>query len=281
MPGKASYDPPANTIVHMQLTVLVDNNTAIDKYYLGEPGLSFYIEDDSENILFDCGYSDVCKINAERMGVDLSRITTLVFSHGHDDHTGGLAYLQTILPPAKIVAHPDTFREKRSNGKNAGSIFCTEELAEKYQLYLSREPQKVSDHLTFLGEIPKLNDFEPRIQFGEYKSSEGFVPDFVMEDSALVYEREDGIFIITGCSHAGICNIIAYAKNLFQKPILGIIGGFHLKEVNERTNQVIGYLETLGATELYPCHCTSFAVRAAIHQKIPCREVSSGMKITW
>ena len=244
MPGKASYDPPANTIVHMQLTVLVDNNTAIDKYYLGEPGLSFYIEDDSEKILFDCGYSDVCKINAERMGVDLSRITTLVFSHGHDDHTGGLAYLQTILPPAKIVAHPDTFREKRSNGKNAGSIFCTEELAEKYQL-------------------------------------EGFVPDFVMEDSALVYEREDGIFIITGCSHAGICNIIAYAKNLFQKPILGIIGGFHLKEVNERTKQVIGYLETLGATELYPCHCTSFAVRAAIHQKIPCREVSSGMKITW
>ena len=151
MPGKASYDPPANTIVHMQLTVLVDNNTAIDKYYLGEPGISFYIEDDSENILFDCGYSDVCKINAERMGVDLSRITTLVFSHGHDDHTGGLAYLQTILPPAKIVAHPDTFREKRSNGKNAGSIFCTEELAEKYHLYLSREPQKVSDHLTFLG----------------------------------------------------------------------------------------------------------------------------------
>lgn len=94
------------------------------------------------------------------MGVDLSCVTTLVFSHGHDDHTGGLAHLQTMLPPAKIVAHPDTFREKRSRGMNAGSIFRAEELAEKYEMHLSQEPQRVSDHLTFLGEIPRLNDFE-------------------------------------------------------------------------------------------------------------------------
>lgn len=265
----------------MQLTVLVDNTIAIDKYYLGEPGLSFYLEDGDEKILFDCGYSDVCRINAERMGVDLSCVTTLVFSHGHDDHTGGLAHLQTMLPLAKIVAHPDTFREKRSRGMNAGSIFRAEELAEKYEMHLSQEPQRVSDHLTFLGEIPRLNDFEPRVQFGEYASPEGFVPDFVMEDSALVYERFDGIFLITGCSHAGICNMAAYAEKLFQKPVRGIIGGFHLKEVDERTRKVISYLETLEVPELYPCHCTSFAVRAAIHQKIPCGEVSVGMKITW
>ena len=31
----------------MKLTVLADNNTYIDQYYLGEPALSFYIEDGS------------------------------------------------------------------------------------------------------------------------------------------------------------------------------------------------------------------------------------------
>jgi 7,8-dihydropterin-6-yl-methyl-4-(beta-D-ribofuranosyl)aminobenzene 5'-phosphate synthase len=43
----------------MHLTVLVDNNTYIDEYYLAEPALSFYIEDDNTKILFDTGYSDV------------------------------------------------------------------------------------------------------------------------------------------------------------------------------------------------------------------------------
>lgn len=148
-------------------------------------------------------------------------------------------------------------------------------------MHLSREPQKVSDHLTFLGEIPRLNDFEPRIQFGEYADSEGFVPDFVMEDSALVYERYDGIFLTTSGSHAGIFNIAAYAEELFQKPVRGIISGFHLKKMDERTRNVVSYLETLGTAEFYPCHCTSFAVRAALHQKIPYGEVSVGLKITW
>lgn len=265
----------------MQLTVLVDNNTALNKQYLGEPGLSFYLEDGSEKILFDCGYSDLFRRNARQMGIDLSGVTKVVFSHGHDDHTGGLSALMEVLPKTTVITHPDTFREKRNRGENAGSIFRTGELAEKYELHLARKPQKVSEHLTFLGEIPRINDFEPRIQFGEYNSPEGFVPDFVMEDSALVYERDDGIFLITGCSHAGICTMAAYAGTLFKKPVKGIIGGFHLKMMDERTEKVISGLEALGVRELYPCHCTSFAVKAAIHQKIPCGEVGVGTKITW
>lgn len=73
----------------MRLTVLVDNNTYIDEYYLGEPALSYYIEDDEDCILFDTGYSDLYIRNAEKMGLDLSFVSTVVFSHGHNDHTGG------------------------------------------------------------------------------------------------------------------------------------------------------------------------------------------------
>ena len=42
----------------MKLTVLIDNNTYIDEYYIGEPALSYYIEDENERLLFDTGYSD-------------------------------------------------------------------------------------------------------------------------------------------------------------------------------------------------------------------------------
>lgn len=265
----------------MELTVLADNNTYIDKYYLGEPGFSVYIEDGKERILFDCGYSDVFSINAKRMGIDLSKLTKVVFSHGHDDHTGGLRCLMKQYPAGTIIAHPDTFGEKRSCGLNTGSAVREGELAKTYDLHLSREPQKVSEHITFLGEIPALNDFEKRIQFGEHAGPSGFVPDFVLEDSALVYDAPDGIYIITGCSHAGICSIAEYAKQLFQKPVLGIIGGFHLKKVDARTEQTIQYLKGLNLRELYPCHCTSFAVKAAIHAVIPIGEVGVGMKLVW
>mgnify|MGYP003304883644 CR=1 FL=1 len=37
----------------MKLTILVDNNTFIDMYYLGEPAVSYYIEDNDNKILFD------------------------------------------------------------------------------------------------------------------------------------------------------------------------------------------------------------------------------------
>ena len=39
----------------MHLTVLGDNNTFIDRYLIGEPGVPYLIEDDSQKILFDTG----------------------------------------------------------------------------------------------------------------------------------------------------------------------------------------------------------------------------------
>lgn len=57
----------------MQLTVLVDNNTLIDRYYLGEPGVAYYLEDGDVRILFDVGYSDIFLRNAQALGIDLSR----------------------------------------------------------------------------------------------------------------------------------------------------------------------------------------------------------------
>ena len=61
-------------------------------YYLAEPGVSYYIEDGNEKILFDTGYSTVIIENAKKMNINLNDVNKLVISHGHDDHTGGLIY---------------------------------------------------------------------------------------------------------------------------------------------------------------------------------------------
>ena len=267
----------------MKLTVLVDNNTFIDKYFYGEPGLSFYIEDGFEKILFDTGYSELFIRNAKKLGVDLSALTKVVLSHGHDDHTGGLPHLLEGFDTSllEILAHPDTFAEKRRGDLLTGSPVSEETLRERSCLHLSKTPVMISEHITFLGEIPITQEFEQRPEMDTRKTPDGYVPDFILDDSALVYEQKSGIYIITGCSHSGICNICAYAKELFEKPILGIIGGWHMKKVDSHTEKTIEYLKQNNITDLYPCHCTSFVVKAAVHQAIPVHEVGVGLKIEW
>jgi 7,8-dihydropterin-6-yl-methyl-4-(beta-D-ribofuranosyl)aminobenzene 5'-phosphate synthase len=109
-----------------------------------------------------------------------------------------------------------------------------------------------------------------------------FVDDYMIDDTALVYKNEMGIYIITGCSHSGICNIIEYAKKVCgDDRVQGVIGGFHLFEVTERVTKTIDYLKQNNIKELYPCHCTSFAVRAEIHKAVPVKEVGVGLEINW
>ena len=82
-------------------------------------------------------------------------------------------------------------------------------------------------------------------------------------------------------SHSGICNIIEQAKRVCGvQTVTGVIGGFHLFQVNERGKAPIRYFGEAGIRRLYPCHCTSFAVRAAIHEKISVKEVGMGFVLS-
>lgn len=268
----------------MKLKVLVDNNTYIDQYYYGEPAVSYYIEDEDTKLLLDVGYSDLFIKNANELGVDLKKIDAIVISHGHDDHTRGLKYYfeKNNKKNISIISHPDAFKEKMMDNLKICSPILQKELKEKCNLILSKEPKKISKNLIFLGEIPQLNNFEKREPIGKQLDDETLVEDYVMDDTALVYKSENGIYIITGCSHSGICNIVEYAKQVCKDSrVLGVIGGFHLFEVNEQVYRTIDYLKQSNIKELYPCHCTSFVVKAEIHKSIPIKEVGVGLEINW
>lgn len=268
----------------MKLTVLVDNNVYIDHYYYGEPALSFYIEDGEETILFDTGYSHIFFENANKLSIDLTHSQKLILSHGHNDHTGGLIHLDSLFQEQKpeIIAHPLAFFPKRAEEGEIGSPESIEKLQQNYPVRLSKEPLAVSKNITFLGEIPQLVDFEPRQQVGETKLADSYTPDYVLDDSALVFKGSEGIYIITGCSHSGICNICEYAKEVTANDrILGVIGGFHLFDENEQLEQTINYLKENEIPELFPCHCVSFAAKSAIHQEMPIGEVGVGMTLEW
>ncbi|RCX16377.1 7,8-dihydropterin-6-yl-methyl-4-(beta-D-ribofuranosyl)aminobenzene 5'-phosphate synthase [Anaerobacterium chartisolvens] len=266
----------------MRLTVLVDNNTYIDQYYYGEPAVSYYIEDGNEKILFDTGYSDVFIRNARALHIDLNALSKIVLSHGHNDHTGGLKYFikQYGMSRVELIVHPDALRQKIFDKESIGCDLCKEEIASIKNLLLSTTPVSVSENIVFLGEIPSVHAFEAREAIGRQKAGDVFIEDYVLDDSALVYNGANGLFIITGCSHSGICNIIEYAKKIFPgHNVMGVIGGFHLFDVNSRLNTTIKYLKDTDVRDLYPCHCVSFNVKAEIARYMHVHEVGVGMTI--
>ena len=266
----------------MKLTVLVDNNTYIDQYFLGEPALCCLIEDEDRRILLDTGYSGVFSVNAKKMGINLKAVTDLVLSHGHDDHTGGLDTFFKKYEAKRLIGCNGIFDAKRHNGLSIGSPLSQNKLKEYCKLEISDSPVKISSHVTFLGKIPRLTDFENKEPIGQRLKRGVWVDDFLPEDSALALETADGIFLVTGCSHSGICNTVLHAKKLFpNKKIVGLLGGLHLLQLDSRAEKTIEFLEKEQISMLYPCHCTSFAVRAKMSRTLPITEVGVGMTLTW
>ena len=265
----------------MKLKVLEDNNTFIDMYYLGEPAVSYYIEDCQDNILFDVGYSDAFIKNAESMAIDVNKANKLVISHGHNDHTGGLEYFLSKPRDIELISHPKSFNYKEdSNGLYIGTPILKEKLLKLCNLNLSKTPIKISKNITYLGEIPCLNNFEPRYFIGKSIIEGKKIDDEVKDDSAIVYKSPDGLFIITGCSHSGICNIIEYSKQVCNSnKILGLIGGFHLFENNDRLKNTIDYLKSNNIKYLYPCHCVSLEAKIAMAKQVKIYEVGVGLEI--
>lgn len=276
----------------MRLTVLVDNNTFIDQYLLGEPAVSYYIEISGKKILFDAGYSDVFLINAQKLGIDLTTIDMLVLSHGHLDHTWGLSHLVRLFAEARscgkmahkptLIAHPQIFASRScQSDPEIGSLLKSEELENYFDLQLSQKSIALTEELYFLGEIERVNDFEAQGSIGKLTIDGDEYPDKVMDDSALVYRSKDGLVIITGCSHAGICNIVEQAKRVAGiEKVVDIIGGFHL--LDPSTTQLQGtmqYFQDLKPSQVHACHCTDFRSKMELGRVVPLREVGSGLEL--
>jgi len=278
----------------MKLTVLTDNHVLQSKNFLGEHGLSFYIETNSKKILFDTGYSDVFLKNACKMGINLLDLDYIILSHGHYDHIWGLSYyLNFLLSALKqgqqfkkpiILTHPDTFNEKYDEkSKEIGSLISKEKLEKNLEVKLTKEPFWISENLVFLGEIPRNNNFEGKESIGKIFKNENFEDDFILEDSALVYKSNSGLAIITGCSHSGICNIIEYSKNICsESKINDIIGGFHLvNPPQERVFRTADYLSKLGAKNLHPCHCIDFRSKITLSKYVRLEAAGVGLTLEY
>lgn len=266
----------------LTVTILAEDSVPYESPLLGQHGVSYWLEAErnglSKRILVDVGQNpEALLFNVEKLGIPLAETDAIVLTHCHYDHTQGLAQvLKTIgkknLP---VIAHPALFRlnfvtepffqhvgvmqgDKPEDLKAAGA-----------ELVLVSGPLQLMPGLSTTGEVPRVTDFEEvGIDLSSLDKNGNVTPDNMPDDISLAARvKGKGIVIVTGCSHAGIINILRHsaARGEF---VAGIIGGLHLVEASEeRIAKTASTLGEFSPALLAAGHCTGFRAQAALYAK--------------
>ena len=278
----------------MKFTVLVDNNTLIDHYFIGEPAVSYFVEAEGKRILFDVGYSDAFIKNAQKLRIDLFDLDYLVISHGHLDHMWGLDALLRLYSEASIegrevrkptlIIHPKTFNFRpRAWRGGSGSLISEERLSQYFNIRRIEEPLWLSENLVCLPSIPSSNDFELKHPFSKIRVDGEDVDDYMEDEIAIAYKSKDGLVVSNPCSHRGICNTIEYAKSECKEDrIADVVCGFHLQNPNKEVlDGTIAYFMQHTPAALHPCHCTDLRSKVALSKATNLQEVGSGLTLEY
>lgn len=253
----------------VRITTLSENTAQLG--VLAEWGLSILVETENRKVLLDTGMSISAVHNADVLGIDLSTVDTIVLSHSHIDHTGGLRDVLRRTGEVEVVAHPDIWIPKYvvfgELQRYAGIPFMREELESLGASFkLTKEPYKISDDIMTTGEVAMTTDYEQIDDRLCLKVGDEMIPDPLADDLALVVKTEQGLALITGCAHRGIVNTVRHVQSITNgEYIHTIIGGTHLHVASpERIEKTAAELKELGLQRLGVSHCTGFYPAAAL-----------------
>lgn len=255
----------------MRATILSDNIPADGLE--GEWGLSVYIEYAGRNILLDSGASDLYLENAKKLGIGLEAVDYAVLSHGHSDHSDGMAHFFRTNPSAPYYVRPESgacyMRGDTGSMDYAG---IPQQVLKDYPERLvfvdgvyspSAGVWLVPHTAQGLGEIGKRDEM--------YVLRNGTLqPDDFAHEQSLVFETEEGLVIFNSCSHGGADTIISETAAAFPgKPIRALIGGFHLyARTDEQVRALAGRLRETGVAAVYTGHCTGERALAVLTEEL-------------
>ncbi len=250
--------------MHFTITTLVENAVAQSgKALLGEHGLSFYIEAGDRKILFDTGQNLAISNNARVLGIDLNQIDTVVLSHGHYDHSGGLQSILEINKDFTLYGHPDVFspKVKKTNGnyKYIGIPVAKNDIVNSgISLKLGSNPVEIAPGVMTSGEIALENDFENVEPMFFLKKDEEVIPDTLADDQALILDTDKGVVVLLGCSHRGVINTLKHVAQLKGTgKIHAILGGLHLAKASDgKLAKIIDHLRGFDLKMVGVGHCT-------------------------
>jgi len=243
----------------MKIITLVEN-TAENECFTAEHGLCIYIETEKHKLLLDTGQTDALLHNAEKLGTDLREVDTVILSHGHYDHSGGILPFSEINNKAQIIMQKKA-AEPHFNGERY--IGIDEAITSLPNVRMIDGDMLIDDELFLFSDItgrrcyPQGNRKLLCIKGGMK------CPDDFTHEQCLVIRENSKTWLLSGCAHNGILNILDRFREIFGTDPDYVISGFHMmKKDGEHTEEektVI--LETAHElsemkTIFYSGHCT-------------------------
>ena len=231
-------------------------------------GLSFYIEACDKKMLMDLGPSADTLENAGTLGIDLKSVDTVILSHGHYDHSGG------ILPFVELNDHADIYMQSiaqddyyADDGPDAGDeriryIGIDKKICDLPQVKKMNGDFEIAEGIelfTVKNRTHKLPFTNKRLLM---KQGGELVRDEFRHEQFLVLTEGGMRILLGGCAHNGILSIMDAYLEKYGKAPDAVVSGFHLmkktpyrddqvKEIEEIAQELVKF-----PTVFYTCHCT-------------------------
>lgn len=263
----------------MKIRCLIENNDT--PFFISEHGLSLLIELDNKKILFDAGSTSNFLCNAKKLNIDLSNIDNLVLSHAHYDHTGGVIdFIKENNYKNNVFVGEGFKNNKYSKEDNEfiykGIPFDIKDI--KNINYVN--DIKIMDNIYLLNNFKEFNNFE-KIDDKFFVLDKDYKKDLFTDELVLAIDTPKGLIVVVGCSHVGIINILNQVKERLNKPIRGVIGGFHLsKKSSEYTLNIINKLKGFNLEFISPIHCSGHVDLFKKEFRNSCKMLYSGDFLT-
>jgi len=235
---------------------------------LGEWGFSALVEGDGRCILLDTGaHPQAVLQNVRDLNIDLSDVKDVVLTHNHLDHVGGLMPLRREMmkknQAALSVAHVGRgifYSRPSPKGEQNEMIAIRKDYeASGGKCIEHAEGFDIFPGAWLTGPVPRKYPERNWSPGGKVvHTPSGLVEDNIPEDQSLVLNTSRGLVVLTGCGHAGIINILTYAKQRFpNQPVYGVVGGLHLFTASdEQLNWTGDKLRDFKVANLLGAHCT-------------------------
>jgi 7,8-dihydropterin-6-yl-methyl-4-(beta-D-ribofuranosyl)aminobenzene 5'-phosphate synthase len=270
-----------------------------------EWGLSLLLEpqrgDDKRTFLLDYGWTpEAINGNMELLKVDPSKIDTLIMSHGHFDHWGGLlGFLDKHRKhlPADLTLYAggeDNFCQRYARGgqtelSDYGMLDRRDLARQNVNLVLCESPVVIGGQAFTTGKIKRssIEKVLPNTMV-EFKLKDGagcnashylpaemegkIVPDEHIHEHATCFNLKDkGLIVISSCGHVGIVNSVRQAMEVSGvDKVHAIMGGFHLGPAPaDYLTQVVSEIGKLNPDVLIPMHCSGLNFAQEAQRQMP------------
>ncbi|MDF1534986.1 MAG: MBL fold metallo-hydrolase [bacterium] len=259
-----------------RVTVLSENSVVKPMGLIGEHGFAALVERGDSKVLFDTGQGYALVHNARILGVDLGTVDTVVLSHGHYDHTGGLAELLKGGGRKRIFAHPGIFVSRYWEAVDGSREPIGMPFTRAYleglgaDFVLSETSQVVAEGISTTGEVARETVFEKGDTTLFLCEENGGGPDPHVDDLSLVVEGESGLLVLLGCAHAGLVNILRHVQKTRPGMVVkAVVGGTHLGFSGEEQMQgTVEAMTGMGVEKVGASHCTGLAGSARLREAL-------------